>query len=68
MDFIIGLSTSEGYNAILIFIDRYIKERYYIPYTIGEKGTFAENIVYILLKEVFRLHSLPALIISDQDS
>ena len=67
MNFIIGLSTSEEHNAILAFIDRYIKERYYIPCTIDKKDTFAENIAYILLKEVFRLHNLPASIISDRD-
>lgn len=66
MDFITGLPTSEGYNAILAFIDRCTKEWHYIPYTTGEKGTSAENTAYMLLKEVFRLHDLPALIISDQ--
>ena len=66
MDFIIDLSTFEEYNAILVFIDRYIKERYYILYTIDKKGIFAKNIVYILLKEVFRLYGLPVLIILDR--
>ena len=68
MNFIIDLSTSEEYNAILAFINRYIKERYYISYTIDKKSISAENIAYILLKEVFRLHNLPASIISDRDS
>ena len=66
MDFITGLPTSEGHNAILAFIDRCIKERHYISCTAGEEGTSAENTAYMLLKEVFRLHGLPASIISDR--
>ena len=66
MDFIIGLPTFEGYDAILAFIDRCTKERYYILCTADEEGTFAENTAYMLLKEVFRLYGLFASIISDR--
>ena len=68
MNFIIDLFTFEEYNAILVFINRYIKERYYILYTIDKNDIFAKNIVYILLKEIFRLYNLFVLIILDRDS
>ena len=66
IDFITSLPLLDIYNAIYIFVDRLTKERHYIPYTSDEYGTSIENIVDILIKEVFRLYDLPVSIISDR--
>lgn len=57
---------SDGNNAICVVIDRLSKERYYIPCTAEENNTSSEATIIMLIKEVFRLHGLPASIISDR--
>ena len=66
MNFIVGLPQFEGYNAIFVIVDRLIKERYYILYTITNKGTSVEYIVEMLINEVFRLYKLSILIVSNR--
>ena len=66
MDFIVGLSESDRYNAIFVVVNRLIKERYYILYTITDKGTSAEYTAEILINKVFRLYRLSILIISNR--
>ena len=66
MDYIVGLPDSEGHNAILVVIDRLTKERHYIPCTATDEGTSVESTVDMLIREVFRLHGLPASIVSDR--
>ena len=53
MDFITSLSLLEGYNAIIITVDRLTKERYYIPCFAGENGTSAKTTVDMLIKNIF---------------
>jgi hypothetical protein len=52
MDFVTGLSISEGHNAILVIVDRLSKEHYYIPYTAVEEGTNLEETARILYHNV----------------
>ena len=66
MDFIINLSILEGYHVIYIIIDGLIKERYYILYIVDNKGIFAESIINIFIKYIFRLYKLLTLIIFDR--
>ena len=66
MDFITGLSMSEDYNAICTIIDRLSKERHYIPCHSGDQGTSAEEVVKIMLWNIYRLHGLPSSIVSDR--
>ncbi len=68
MDLITGLPESDGYNAIWTIIDRLSKERHYVPTTATDEGTSSEATVEMLIKEVFRLHGLPASIVSDRGS
>ena len=68
MNFIVGLSKFDRYNVIFIVVDRLTKKRYYILYTITDKGTSAEYIVEILVNKVFRLYRLSILIISNRGS
>ena len=63
MDFIVGLPESQGYNAILNVNDRLTGMRHLIPCT---KETGSEDLAWLYLKEVFRLHGLPLSIISDR--
>ena len=67
MNFIVGLSQFEKYNAIFIVVNRLIKERYYILYTIINKGTLVENTAEMLINEVFRLYKLLVLIVSNRE-
>lgn len=66
MDFITGLPLSEGFNAICTLIDRLTKERHYVPCHWGDEGTSSEELVWILLWNVYRLHGLPLSITSDR--
>ena len=43
MDFITGLPVLEGYNAILVVVDRLSKKRHYIPYTAAKEGITLEE-------------------------
>ena len=61
-----GLPESDGYNAILTIVDRLTKERHYVPCIAAEEGTSAEATAGLLIREVFRIHGLPASIISDR--
>ena len=65
MDFIIGLLKSKNQNdSIFVVIDKLSKEAHFIPMKLTYK---ALNIVDIFLKEIFRFHGIPKVIISYQD-
>jgi len=38
MDFVTGLPLYEGIDAVLMVVDRLLKERYYIACKAGDKG------------------------------
>ena len=65
MDFIEGLSKSQGYNVILVVVDRLTKYAHFIavkhPYTVA-------SIAQIFMDNVVRLHGLPQSIVSDRDT
>ena len=65
MDFITGLPRSKQKNdSIFAFINKLLKETHFIPV----KSTYkAMNITDIFLKEIFRLHGIPKVMISDRD-
>ena len=67
MDFITGLPLSESFNCICTVICRLSKERHYVPCHWGDEGTSSEEVVWILLWNVYRLHGLPCSITSDRD-
>jgi hypothetical protein len=49
----------------MVVVDKLSKDAHFIP----TKFTFkAVNIAEIFMKEIFRLHGIPATIISDRDS
>ena len=69
IDFVVGLPKSqpEGYDAILIVIDRLSKKRHYIPYTEDNNGTSAEATAELFFWYVCCYHGLPISLPSDRD-
>ena len=52
MDFIMGLPVLEGYNIILIVVNRLSKERYYISYMAAKEGITLKKTAQILYQNV----------------
>jgi len=62
-DFIMRLPLAQGYDSILVVVDRLIKMAHFIPTT--EKTT-AEGLTRLFRDNVWKLHSLPESIISNR--
>ena len=56
MDFVKGLPSSEGYDAICVIVDHPTKQRHLLLCTTMIE---VEEFVELFIREVFRLHSLP---------
>ena len=59
MDIIVGLPKSQGYDSILMVVDRLSKEKHYIPCTEDNNGTSAEATAGLFLQYVWCYHGLP---------
>ncbi len=68
MNFIIDLSDSYDYNAILTVICRLLKERHYISCIIDDEDITVEKIAEMLLQWVYWTHNLSSFIVFDRDS
>ncbi len=68
MNFIIDLSNSSEYNAILTIICRLSKERHYISCIIDDKDITVEKTAEMLIQWVYWTHDLSSFIVSDRDS
>ena len=72
MDFVVGLPKSQGYSdaksydAILMVVDRLLKERHYIPCTEEDNGTSAKATAAMFLRHVWCYHGLPISLTSDR--
>jgi hypothetical protein len=66
MDFITDLPLSEGYDQLWMIINRYTKMAHFIP--LKKKNKKPEDLGTIFAREIWRLHGIPADIISDRDS
>src|SRR5262245_35378432 len=64
-DFVTNLPESNGYDSILVFIDRLTKMSHFILY---HKTTTALQFAELFIKNIVRLHGLPDSIVSDRDS
>ncbi len=68
MNFIINLSDSYDYNAILTVICRLLKERHYISCIIDDEDITVEKTAEMLLQWVYWTHDLLSFIVFDRDS
>jgi transposase InsO family protein len=66
MDFITDLPLSEGCDQLWVIIDRFTKMAHFIP--LKKKNKKAEDLAEVFTREVWKLHGIPADIISDRDS
>eukprot|EP00253_Pinus_taeda_P011178 PITA_11178 len=65
MDFIAGLpKTKKGNDSIMVIVDKLSKAAHFIPV----QSTYrAPQIAHVFMQNVFKLHGLPKVIISDRD-
>ena len=68
MNFDVDLLSAEEYNVIYIIINHFIKKHHYIFCWSGEQDLNAEEIAFIMIWNVFRLHKLSDTIVSDKNS
>jgi hypothetical protein len=65
MDFIVELPrTKQGYDAILVVVDRLTKRAHFCPTT---TDVTAPGAARVFVDNIFRLHGLPRTIVSDRD-
>ena len=63
MDFMTDLPLCEGFDAIMVVVDRYTKMAHYIPTT---KDVTAEDVALLYINRVYRHHGMPDHIITDK--
>ena len=64
MDFVTGLRTSRGHDAIWVIVDRLTKTARFLPI----KETWpVSKLVEVFLNQIIRLHGVPKTIVSDRD-
>jgi hypothetical protein len=64
-DFVVDLPVSEGYDALLVFVDRFTKMCHLVP---CNKTAKAPDFARYYLQHVIRLHGIPESLVSDRGS
>jgi transposase InsO family protein len=65
IDFITGLPKSEGFEVIMVIVDRLTKFAYFIPL---KHPYTAVTVALAFFANIYRNHGLPTFIVSDKDS
>ena len=66
MDFVTGIpKVTGGFDSIFVVVDKLTKVAHLIPM---KTTSIAVNIAHLFVKEIVRLHGIPARIINDQDA
>jgi hypothetical protein len=66
MDFVVGLpKTLNGHDAIWIVIDRLTESAHFIPIKVTDP---IPKLAELYIREIVRLHGIPASIVSDRDA
>jgi hypothetical protein len=65
LDFIIGLPKSEGYEVIMVIVERFTKFNYFIPL---KHSYTAITMASAFFNNIYLSHDLPTSIVSDRDS
>ena len=63
MDFVTKLPLSDGFDSILVVVDRFSKMTHFIPCV---EAIDAEGVAKLIMKNIVRLHGLPDSIVSDR--
>ena len=66
MDFVVGLpATQKGHNGVWVVVDRLTKTTHFLPFN---TKWFVAKLARYYVREVVRLHGVPASIVSDKDA
>jgi hypothetical protein len=66
MDFVVKLSTtSRKFDAITVFVDKLSKQAHFAP---SRTTDIAKDVANCFFSNIFRLHGMPTIIVSDRDS
>uniref|UniRef100_A0A8C5MI68 Gypsy retrotransposon integrase-like protein 1 n=1 Tax=Leptobrachium leishanense TaxID=445787 RepID=A0A8C5MI68_9ANUR len=65
MDFLVELPPSSGHTVIFVVVDRFSKMAHFIPL---KKLPSSIELAHVFTKEIFRLHGVPNVIVSDRGS
>ena len=68
MNFITELSLSENYNVICTIICHLIKKHHYVFYHWEDDDISVEEMIWIMLWNIYQLHDLLSFIVSNRDS
>lgn len=64
LDFIEGLPKSASFNCILVVVDKFSRYAHFLPLT---HPFTAFQVAMVFMNNVFKLHGLPAAMVSDRD-
>ena len=64
MDLITGLPPSGGFDAILVMVDMLSKMSHFVPTV---TAVTAEGVADLFFREIYRLHGLPEVLVSERD-